>query len=255
MRGGWQRAGPRGRQGDQRLPPGGRLRGWGGWGGTGGQLTVRPIWDKRGFASHSVCKSRFASSLGSVSRPLGSGHLRALLSTPPLGQSPGRGGEDTARPFLSLLLAHLHLEPRRPLWWGRLPPQSRPRRGSGRAAPSALGGGVGRGPGGALLPPRGRYSRACQALRRPQALEAGARRREQGKPARAPTSSPGSSLVRTPGAGDHRPVAVGPHGARGRSAGLSPPSQPGSPLFRGPWRRPRRIAGRVEHNRSGGSVL
>lgn len=155
MRGGWQRAGPRGRQGDQRLPPGGRLRGWGGWGGTGGQLTVRPIWDKRGFASHSVCKSRFASSLGSVSRPLGSGHLRALLSTPPLGQSPGRGGEDTARPFLSLLLAHLHLEPRRPLWWGRLPPQSRPRRGSGRAAPSALGGGVGRGPGGALLPPRG----------------------------------------------------------------------------------------------------
>ena len=50
-------------------------------------------------------------------------------------------------------------------------------------------------------------------------------------------------------------MSVGPRGARGRSAGLSPPSQPGSPLFRGPWRRPCRTAGGVEHRGSGASVL
>lgn len=50
-------------------------------------------------------------------------------------------------------------------------------------------------------------------------------------------------------------MSVGPRGARGRSAGLSPPSQPGSPLFRGPWRRPCRTAGGVEHRGSRASVL
>ena len=104
-----------------------------------------------------MCKSRFASSLGSVSRPLGSGHLRALLSTPPLGQSPPAGaGRTPPGPSSLCSWPTCTLS----LWWGRLPPQSRPRRGSGRAAPSALGGAGcgewrGRGPGGALLPARG----------------------------------------------------------------------------------------------------
>lgn len=193
-------------------PPSWRGAAWsGGWGGTGSQLTARPIREKRGFVSHSV--SRSASSLGSVSRLPGPGHLRALLSTPPLGQRPpAGGGKDTARPFLSLLLAHLPLDPRRPLWWGASasPVLVQAWRWAGGSFRAGRGRVLGRGPGGALLPPRGEVRTACRALRRPQALQAGVRKARWGRPA----SSPGSSSVRTPGAGGRRPVTVGPRGAR-----------------------------------------
>lgn len=234
-------------------PPSWRGAAWsGGWGGTGSQLTARPIREKRGFVSHSV--SRSASSLGSVSRLPGPGHLRALLSTPPLGQRPpAGGGKDTAPPFLSLLLAHLPLDPRRPLWWGASasPVPVQAWRWAGGSFRAGRGRVLGRGPGGALLPPRGEVR-----TRLPGAQT-------------APGSAGGSEESTLGAAGLLSREQLGPdargwgppsrdRGApwgQGRSAGLSPPSQPGSFQVRGPWRRLRRTAGRVEHNTSGGSVL
>lgn len=135
---------------------------------------------------------------------------------------------------------------------GRLPPQSWSRRGGGREAPSALGGAGcwGEGLEGLCSLREVRYGPACRALT-------------------APGSAGGSEESTLGAAGLLSREQLGPdargwgppsrdRGApwgQGRSAGLSPPSQPGSSQVRGPWRRLRRTAGRVEHNTSGGSVL